>query len=135
MPFELFMMAVVALNGAAALVSGPRSSSITALLDPLFVTVWGAMLLVGGGFALIGLFWRGRLTTSLTVESFGCVIAGGATLIHALAVGVTDGLGPRGFSVSISIAFTMASIARVLVIRADIHKLVEISAQERKDTE
>ncbi len=88
-PFESFLASVAVFNGLAFTIGFAPPSSIAHLLPKPMVLAWGAMLLVGGLFVLIGLlFSRPRR------ELAGLLLLGYSALAYAVAV---TAFGPTAF--------------------------------------
>lgn len=81
--FEAIFLGMVALSAARlALGTVPAPNTTAALLDPALLRVWAAMLGGGSLAALAGLFWPGRIATSLVLEQVGLILVGGAVAIY-----------------------------------------------------
>jgi hypothetical protein len=98
-PFELWSLFVGLVVGTPLLWGAPPPGSTAELLGPVWAPVWGYLLVLGCGLALVGVWWSwwawlGRYwsrvkpqhTTGLLTEQVGLVSVGVATLIFTVGV-------------------------------------------------
>lgn len=90
-PFELFTLGLCAFVGLPLLVGEARPGSISALLPPWAGDVWGAMLVVGALVALLGIYWRNRVT-GIVLEQIGLMSVGLGALFYTLVVVIQNGV-------------------------------------------
>lgn len=87
-PLETLFLIVFAISGLAQAATGARPGSIDSLLPgPLRVT-WLLILTLGAIAALAGIFWPGKKSDALILESIGLAWVGVAVIIYGLAIGV-----------------------------------------------
>lgn len=109
-PFEAFLLFACLVQGSNVLLGGPRPNSITGALPNWMQLLWGAMVAIGGGLAITGLYWRGNKYTGAEIKRIGFAAAGGAALVYGLAL-LT--IGPSGTTAAISnLAFVCACAVR-----------------------
>jgi len=85
-PFEIFTLYLAFLTGLPTVVDlAPRPGSIDAEL-PLAVAIgWSFVLTLGALVALIGIYWKGRVT-GLIMEQLGIGFVGVAAAIYVVCV-------------------------------------------------
>lgn len=89
-PFELFTMALCAFVGLPLLAGDARPGSINELLPDWAADIWGGMLVLGAITALVGIFWRNRVT-GIVLEQVGLMAVGLGTLFYGVGVGLSVG--------------------------------------------
>lgn len=114
-PFELYLLAVCAIQGIAVLARIARPTSIeTALTPPAGLRIiWAALLIVGGVAGVAGLLWTDPFT-GIEVKRIGLIAAGFGTLAYGVAL---LAFGPQGwFAAAFNLAFTIACITRTIQV-------------------
>lgn len=110
-PFELYLLAVCALQGWAVLTHVAQPPSLQLALPPTLRLVWGALLLIGGVFSVSGLYWWDPFT-GIEVKRVGLISAAAGTLAYAVAV--ISYAGSMGFlGAAYNVFFAAACIVRV----------------------
>lgn len=121
--FEVIFLLMVLLS-TVRLAAGfaPAPNTTAALLDPALLRIWAAMLGGGSLLALAGIFWPGRVATSLVLEQVGLILVGGAVAIY-----IWGTFGRVAASSSMPLAIVsgvgLASLVRVLQIRRELATL------------
>lgn len=132
--FELVFLGV-AVAVAIPLVVGavPAPSSTASFLEPGLLVVWGWMLLLGSGTALVGLLWAGRLISGLVLEQVGLIILSGAVILYVYGAYDT---GSSAVIVPVSLVggFGLACAIRAWQLRQDMRDLVHITASGTRET-
>jgi hypothetical protein len=112
-PFEVFLLAICAVQGWAVLTHIAEPTSLQALLPPWLRVMWGLLLLAGGVLSVSGLYWFDQFT-GVEIKRVGLLCAAGGTLAYGAAL-LT--IGPTGFVVAATnIAFALACIVRVVQV-------------------
>lgn len=78
----IFLVMVLLTTLRLAAGATPAPASTAALLDPDLLRIWAAMLGGGSLLALTGIFWPGRMATSLVLEQVGLILVGGTVAIY-----------------------------------------------------
>jgi len=84
-PFEVALLAACLAVGALLVITGSRPPSLTRGLPEAVVTVWLALVAVGGATGLLGVYWR-RLDTGLLIEFAGVVAISAACALYVAAL-------------------------------------------------
>lgn len=126
-PFELYMLAVSFIYSLPGLAfSAVRPGSVQATVGPIGTIVWSVGLCLGTGCALLGIFgYRENRATGLSLEEFGCLTAGVATLYYA-AVVLWVNHWPAIFSAVVMAGYGMACVVR----SAQLHRLLGRTVRE-----
>jgi hypothetical protein len=85
-PFEVGPLLACALVGGGMALFRLRPPSIVSGLGEPILTVWLALVAVGGVVGLVGCFWRGAVTDGLLVEFAGVLAVGMACLLYVAAI-------------------------------------------------
>lgn len=110
-PFELFLLAICAVQGWAILSHTAQPPSLLALLPPALRFLEGFLLLAGGVLSVSGLTWLNPLT-GIEIKRIGLVAAGGATLAYGIAILIVNPA--AGFLPAVTnIAFALACAVRI----------------------
>lgn len=126
-PFQLFMLIVSFVYSLPGLAfSAVRPGSVQETVGPVGTIVWSAGLAVGTGCALLGIFgYRANRATGLSLEEFGLLVAGVATLYYA---GVA--LWALGWAAFFS-AVVMVGYGSACIVRsAQLHRLLGRTVRE-----
>lgn len=118
-PFEIFMLLACILSGIAGLID-PYASTISKLLPPWQLYLWNAGIALGGLATLIGAL--GGRYISLHIERIGLTFLTGLSSVYVIAVLSYSGL-KFGLAVSVTLAFTAASVFRLREIQADLRRM------------
>lgn len=85
-PFEVSALAACAFAGGVMAAGGIRPRSIvTGLPEPL-LTVWLALIAVGGVIGLLGVYWRGSVDDGLLIELVGVSMIAAACTLYVAAL-------------------------------------------------
>jgi hypothetical protein len=88
-PRAVWVMALFVLSGILLVFVGATPGSINAQLDPVWVVIWGLMLVLGALTTLVGI---AKLDTDgILLEQVGSVSMGGACVVYAGAIFGTVG--------------------------------------------
>jgi len=130
-PFEVAILcAAVVIGGLFAV--GVESPNLAELLPRWVAPVWAAVLALGAGVALVGL-WRRDLLDGLLIERAGLYAVAAELAVYAVAVLITGW--PRGIVVGTLIAaIAVAAAVRVAQIHWDVRRLrAALSAANGED--
>lgn len=126
-PFQLFMLIVTFIYSLPGLAfSAVRPGSVEATVGPIGTIVWSVGLCLGTGCALLGIFgYRRNRATGLSLEEFGCLVAGAATLFYAAVVLWALGL-TAFFPAIVMVGYGSACVVR----SAQLHRLLGRTVRE-----
>lgn len=132
-PFELYLLAVCALQGWVVLTNIANPPSVQAVLPPILRILWGSLLLIGGVFSVSGLYWWHPFT-GIEIKRVGLVAAAGGTLTYGIALIF---LGPIGYvGAAYNLFFCTACIVRVgQVSRALTHARRRVKAMREPESQ
>lgn len=118
-PFQLWVLIVSFLYSIPGMTfTAVRPGSLQATVGPLGTIIWSAMLFLGTGCALLGIYgFRGDRATGLALEQWGCLTVGAATLYDAGVLLYANGW-PASFSAMTLIGLGVASFARARQLHA-----------------
>lgn len=85
-PYQWWLCAYLVFIGFGVTFGAPAPNSVTSLLDPWVVRVWGASLLLGGVLILVGMYWRGKPERGVTVEVYGSATFAVANMVYPIAL-------------------------------------------------
>ena len=85
-PLAIYLLCIAAFSGVSNLLGFTTSGSIDSELPPFARHMWGAMLLLGSGSVLAGMFWQGDRRTGLVVKRFGFASLFFASLIWTVVL-------------------------------------------------
>lgn len=111
-PFEVYLLLVGAVLGAARLVFGFKTSSVIDGLDPMVLTLWSWLITTGCFVGLIGLSLPKKwIEVGLQLERYAMTMVGGGLLVYS---GVVYGqVGTAGlWNASTNGAFALACLTR-----------------------
>ena len=111
-PFQFWVMVALCLNGVQNFIAA-GSPALAAMVDPFYHKVWALTLALGCATALVGAFWRDRIT-GLLMERIGLVAIGVATPTYAVAFLVQAGP-------AMSVPATIASSAGIAALWRVVH--------------
>ena len=120
-PFQLWVLIVSFIYSIPGMAfTAVRPGSLQATVGPVGTVVWSAMLFLGTGCALLGIFgYRRNRATGLGLEQWGCLTVGAATLYDAAIILYANGW-RASFSAAMLIGLGVASFAR----SRQLHKLL-----------
>lgn len=127
-PFELFTLALCAFVGIPLLIGEARPGSINEALPPWAGDLWGAMLVFGAVTALIGIFWRSRVT-GIVLEQVGLAAVGGGALFYAVVVISTIGM-TGAYSVIFVVGFGASCVWRYFQLARYLNTLRAVVSEE-----
>lgn len=128
--FELVFLVVAVLVGLpVALGAVPAPQTTASFLQPGLLAVWGWMLLVGAGIALLGLLWAGRVVSGLVIEQVGLIVLAGAVALYVAGAAVNVQLA-AAVPIAIVGAFGLACALRSVQLRQEIRDLVKASVTQ-----
>lgn len=109
-PFEAGLLIVCLVQGASVVLGFAQPNSIQESLGPILRFVWALLLFVGGGAAVIGLWWPWDPIDGVLIKRVGLLAAAGGTLAYGLALAF---LGPVGFiAAAYNIGFAVVCLIR-----------------------
>lgn len=130
-PFEAYLLTVCVVQGGALLSGYAAPMSVQTVMPQWVRILWACLLLVGGGTAVIGLYWPWDPIDGVLIKRFGLILAGGGTLAYGVAVLAV--YGTSGTVVAIyNIGFSLACAARLRQVSRAIRKVREELAEIRR---
>ncbi|RKR90981.1 hypothetical protein BDK92_5365 [Micromonospora pisi] len=124
-PFEVTLLAAAVVCGVGLLLSDARPRSVTVAMPLTVQATWEIGLIVGGVLGLVGVSWRGQLSTGLGLELGAIVLFGTTTGMYAialLAISGRSGLAAGTFVAAVS----AASYWRTVQIVRDLRRLARV---------
>lgn len=116
-PFRVFLFGVAFLNGVSFLFKTAPSSAIEASFPHKYVVIYGALLALGSGCVLVGMFWQGFARDGLLIKRVGFVALAFVTAIYAIAVVIhTDDRTGVSLIASVVVAFSLICVQQVVRI-------------------
>lgn len=129
-PMQVFMLFLCTVSATPLLFGYTVAGSIEEELPAWESFTWGLCLLLGSAGGLIGAYWRGKLTTALTIERASLALVGCAACVYAIVIIVSGGV-PRIVSAAIIFAFGLSFLRRA----RDIGKIIHMAVQLKKVTQ
>jgi len=122
-PFEILILVAMLLLGGGGLLSGSyrQASSLALLLDPAWVVVWNAGLILAASVGLAGVAVR-DLIMSLLVERVGMILLTALTAGYGLGI-TFSGEGAYVRTGLIFVSLSVAAATRVGQISGDIRRI------------
>lgn len=115
-PFELFMLAAVAIIGVIIMLGLAPPTALRHLLPDFLVYVWATNLGLGGACGLIGGLWSRHLDRGLAAYQFGWGLVGVGTLVYGIALLVVFKAPAIGPGVQ-NVLFALACFTRVIQVQ------------------
>ena len=102
-------MVFLLLGGLSTFTPLGAPSSARVVLTGAMLTIWSALFILGPIITVTGIYWKGRVVTSLGIEQVGLMLVTGACLMYdvaliALASSVQGTLFVASFVTAIAIA-------------------------------
>jgi hypothetical protein len=116
-PFQVAITATCLLSSIVILVTGSYPPSFVRGMPPGFVNIWLYVLSVDAVLTLMGIYWRGKLTSALLIEAGGVIGIAATTAVYSVVMATFSGLnalGAGGFITGISIACWWRAVQCVL---------------------
>ncbi|WP_329102276.1 hypothetical protein OG792_23430 [Micromonospora sp. NBC_01699] len=85
-PFEVTFMLAATACGIAMLTFAARMAPITDVMPVLTQTIWKASLVPVGILGLVGITWRGQLSTGMAMRLGSLILLGTATGMYTIAI-------------------------------------------------
>lgn len=116
-PHQTFLL-IFGLYAAIPLLFGKSSGSgaLDAAVDHAVLFTWGAILLAGSAFALVGEFWPGRTYFALVLERTGVALVGTGALFYVTVLLATTDWNNTRYLVSVIAAYAVSCVWRVFQI-------------------
>ncbi|MGW4465377.1 hypothetical protein [Micromonospora sp. NPDC004704] len=124
-PFETTLLLAAIVCGSSLLVVDTRPLSVTVAMPLAVQATWEVGLIIAGLAGLVGIRWRGQLSTGLGVELGAIVLFGTTTGMYALAVFAITGLAGLAAGTFIAAA-SIASYWRCYQIIRDLRRLARV---------
>jgi hypothetical protein len=125
-PFEATLLIAAVACGGALLLSDSRPQSVVAAMPGVVQATWEVGLIVGGLIGLLGISWRGQLSTGLGLELGAIIVFGTTTGMYAIALFAISGR--NGLAAGIIVAaLSVASYWRSTQIVRDLRRLARVS--------
>jgi hypothetical protein len=90
-PFQVAVMAASVFLGLVLTITDRVPNSASQTMHQAVLTTWVAMLITGGGLALIGACWSSAFRTALRIELAGVLMLAGGASMYAVAVLAVSG--------------------------------------------
>lgn len=129
-PFEAYLLAACVVQGAVVLLGWARPTSIEQALPLALRILWAGLLLVGGVFALVGLYWPDPLT-GVEIKRPGLVAVGTATLTYGVALVPLGAVGMVAATANIAFALACAVRIRQVTRRVNAVRAHLVAARRR----
>lgn len=117
-PFERTIGFMVSLSGWGTLISGYQPIAIKEALPMWEQVAWSLMLGVGGILMIVGVAWRGRFTTSVSIETTGLLLVAGGCLLFAIALAIVSWTSFL-FAMAMAVAILVGCIQRVISLQRE----------------
>jgi hypothetical protein len=122
-PFEVTFLFAALVCGVALVASDMRPLSVAAAMPAVVQGIWEVGLVLVGVTGLLGISWRGQLSTGLGVELGAVVLLGTTTSMYAIAMFAITGapvLVAGSFIAAVAVAswWRSAQIVRDLLLLA-----------------
>jgi hypothetical protein len=85
-PFHVFLFIIALFNGLSLMFAEPTSTAIENAFDDQWRIAYGALLSVGAGLVLAGMYWQGDRRSGLFLKRGGYLGLCFATFIYSMAV-------------------------------------------------
>ncbi|WP_326561357.1 hypothetical protein [Micromonospora sp. NBC_01796] len=121
-PFQITLLAATLACGLAQLIVDVRPRSVSTSMPILVQNVWEWGLVVVGIAGLLGIAWRGRLSTGLGIELGAMFVLGTTTGMYAFALFAVSGTAALTSSTFIA-AIAVGSGWRAVEILSDLRDL------------
>lgn len=121
-PFEVAMLVAAMISGIALLITDARPRSVTESMPTLVQAFWEVGLVVAGVVGLMGISWRGQMSTSLGVELFGIAVLGTVTTMYTIALYTVSGAAAIAAGAFVG-AVALASWSRIWQITRDLRRV------------
>lgn len=92
-PFEVMILLACVVAGGAMIVTGLRPPSLLRGLPEQVMTVWLALIAVGGIVSLLGAFWRHDVADGLLIEAAGLIAISAACTLYVIALFALNPIG------------------------------------------
>lgn len=84
-PFQVWILAACLISGISTAVFDAGPATLRELLPVWAFWLWGAVLMMGGFFGLLGAFWEDRIT-GLLMERLALIAISGGSMVYAVTV-------------------------------------------------
>ncbi|WP_329108575.1 hypothetical protein OG792_07935 [Micromonospora sp. NBC_01699] len=126
-PFEVTLLVAAAVCGTGLILIDTRPRSVSVAMPVVVQAIWEIGLIVGGMVGLLGIGWRGQLSTGLGLELGAVVMLGTTTGMYAIAVFAISGRAGLAAGTFIA-AVSAASYWRGGQIIRDLRRLLRASS-------
>lgn len=126
-PFEVTLLTAAVCCGSTLLVADARPRSVTAAMPGAVQATWEIGLIVAGLLGLLGISWRGQLSTGLGLELGAIVLFGTTTGMYAIALLAFTGWGGAAAGTFVA-AVSAASYWRSVQITRDLRRLAGVGS-------
>ena len=132
-PLQTFLLLLSAVAGLSILLNLSRNG-ITRQMGEPYASLWGAALFLGATIAIIGTYWKNRITGML-IERAGIFLLGGAALIWALLVLFYVGWDTAASSSAITGLFSVMCFRQVRYINYHISLIIQALQDHRENSD
>ncbi|GIH18449.1 hypothetical protein [Rugosimonospora africana] len=128
-PFEVILLIASPVVASVLVLTNTQPPAVKVAMPTPVRAVWFALLIVAGAAGLTGVFWRGQVGASLSIEAIGVLVLGAAASMYAfglLAVSGVQGAAAAGFVAAVA----TGSWWRLTQIWRDLRKLDRAVAEQ-----
>lgn len=130
-PYEVILLIASPVVASVLVLTNTQPAAVRVAMPVPVRAVWLALLIVAGAAGLTGVFWRGQVGASLSIEAIGVLVLGAATSMYA--VGLLAASGVRGAAAAGFVtAVAAGSWWRLAQIWRDLRKLDHAAAQAQE---
>ncbi|MFK3980471.1 hypothetical protein ACI2K4_08840 [Micromonospora sp. NPDC050397] len=126
-PFEVTLLVAAVVCGSGLVLADARPRSVAVTMPEAVQAIWEVGLIVGGLLGLVGITWRGQLSTGLGLELGAIVLFGTTTGMYTIAIFATSGRAGLAAGTFVG-AVSAASHWRSTQIVRDLRRLAQIGA-------
>jgi hypothetical protein len=106
-------MGFLALGGLSTFTPYGAPGSVGLVLSGVVLTIWSALFVAGPLVTAVGIYWKGRIVTSLGIEQVGLMLTTGACLMYDVAlIAASDDVQGALFIASFVTAIAIANVWR-----------------------
>jgi hypothetical protein len=130
-PYEVILLIASPVVASVLVLTNTQPTAVRVAMPVAVRAVWFALLIVAGAAGLTGVFWRGQVSASLSIEAIGVLVLGAAASMYAvglLAVAGVGGAAAAGFVAAVA----AGSWWRLAQIWRDLRKLDRATTERQE---
>lgn len=112
-PLQIFLLVLCILSGLVIVMDRSDSKVIQEMGEP-WASLWGVCLVAGSIIAIVGAFWKNKITGML-IERSGTVLLGGASFLWPILAVKIVGL-DAAYPAAVTLMFSFACVWQVVYI-------------------